>query len=838
MDKLNTLTGFELVDKGITKIQANLPELGLKDVYPTGSWLEEKQIQAAIDARKQLICAERIEKSGTISHAEWRENLMLAEVTQKNGGHWQFMGHNIGKQLYLYPEETLFLMEINCLLLKHNDVKVSLQQAYSLLFRDKVSLTQYIVYASLSRVGYKVLRHKNTTPDKDNCDQRKLQKDNVTANNSNEKSGDDQNKQAVVSEIQSKVISKSTGDENDSAMDASSEIYDNIPNSDANHATDATVNSNHCDDESRISNAYSRQILKITSRKYKPCDGKKLAKCFKSLPNVLHRQTVTVDAPEKEFVPSSISFARAAYTLNLKAVKSKGRRRALRSYSAGDEASGSHVRRVRNAPESSARNVPGYGTNQPRARFDPRQHRFPQLRPSDFWRAPFPTDYYVTFPRLLFSSMFPRLQNFYRPQYFGLSPHHSCGRFRKRLRDNAQGYHFESIKQLAARLKALTRTGSAQPENMEALNKLIQTYNNRYKSSIRLTPDHEIVESENIMETIDLDDDDEQTKSKRPRLDDTYTRNLNEIKELAKRLKELESEGKATARHRRSFSSLLRTFNKSYNADVHMSRDNEVLDRRHITLDSSSDSDCAMNEPETGYVGKKLRNPFNVLKRLSEKRAGQCFPYEPSASTSTDYSHVDLTVNDPYNEVLVKSIGDRWLPCRDDFGRPELPAPGARMLTDNLIYNYANYHPRDWASWPELKVAYLASVEESARAFAREAEECCSIVKPEDCADMATVLSKLSIVKPAGDPAEETALRVVYDVYNRDVQNFRKTSPPTPHFRVLCFDQTSTFPAGEEIAGLQSKYKDGVHIVFAIVNEGTRFHGSCKVNWLGAFLRR
>lgn len=48
----------------------------------------------------------------SLSHAEWRENLMLAEVTQNTGGHWQFMGHNIGKQLFLTPEETLFLMEI------------------------------------------------------------------------------------------------------------------------------------------------------------------------------------------------------------------------------------------------------------------------------------------------------------------------------------------------------------------------------------------------------------------------------------------------------------------------------------------------------------------------------------------------------------------------------------------------------------------------------------------------------------------------------------------------------------------------------------------------------
>lgn len=48
---------------------------------------------------------------GSISHAQWREDLKLAEVTQKSGGHWQYLGHNVGKILYIKPEEALFLME-------------------------------------------------------------------------------------------------------------------------------------------------------------------------------------------------------------------------------------------------------------------------------------------------------------------------------------------------------------------------------------------------------------------------------------------------------------------------------------------------------------------------------------------------------------------------------------------------------------------------------------------------------------------------------------------------------------------------------------------------------
>lgn len=43
-------------------MDASLPEVGMKDVLPNNSWLEKKQIQAALEARKHLIEVERIEK--------------------------------------------------------------------------------------------------------------------------------------------------------------------------------------------------------------------------------------------------------------------------------------------------------------------------------------------------------------------------------------------------------------------------------------------------------------------------------------------------------------------------------------------------------------------------------------------------------------------------------------------------------------------------------------------------------------------------------------------------------------------------------------------------------
>lgn len=39
---------------------------------------------------------------------------------------------------------------------------VSLQQAYSLLLRSRISVLEYKVFASLSRLGYKVIRHEES----------------------------------------------------------------------------------------------------------------------------------------------------------------------------------------------------------------------------------------------------------------------------------------------------------------------------------------------------------------------------------------------------------------------------------------------------------------------------------------------------------------------------------------------------------------------------------------------------------------------------------------------------------------------------------------------------
>ena len=75
------------------------------------------------------------------------------------GRHWKSLGHVVDGQLCLYPEEALFLLECNNLLVTFGEVDMSLQQGYELLLNDGCSLEEYWTFSTLSRLGYKVVRH-------------------------------------------------------------------------------------------------------------------------------------------------------------------------------------------------------------------------------------------------------------------------------------------------------------------------------------------------------------------------------------------------------------------------------------------------------------------------------------------------------------------------------------------------------------------------------------------------------------------------------------------------------------------------------------------------------
>ncbi|XP_075973808.1 tRNA splicing endonuclease subunit 54 [Anticarsia gemmatalis] len=1091
MEKPKLLSGYEIVAKGVTKIDATLPDIGLKDVTPNGSWLEQKQIQAALEARKHLIEVERIEKHGTLSQAKWLDGMNRAQVTQKAGGYWQYFGYNVGKTLYLMPEEALFLMEVNCLLLKHNDVIVSLQKAYALLLNENITITEYRVYASLSRLGYKVFRHKkppiknidkdkstsiiekeispaktvletlqepisletplvidtensditeqpltdssveiiesktesrkedkeelpiesiplptvalNTTCDvnieniplpfteqndntekesnntqsdetkdskesqntmeiENGADKCKTDSDELnTESNSTESIATDINenedktskdvmeidsneivKMCTVEETASTtksddvvsttvvendsltppienndlqgvqtspmvcsepqvvctpqimeesnnsvevhtppiVISNDSQELPDSSGEAMEKVVDN--NKDSNLAIEVdSVDSNVMDldtpksgdlnnfdalDKSakkidnfisdalikkrnQIFNNYVNKLKSLTSRHCKPSDFKTLEKNFEIVPDMFKKLIVAVSVANAKYFPPGVVVDKFSYVLNMNRIKKiSSRSRSLDSpNNVPEEVNGNHVRRIRS---TSCTELPQNPQIVNATRFQPRQ----QFRPNFFVtqnnthfinfnlyvQRPYLPNVYIN----RFQSNFqPRPNPLLRPYPNNTNVNSNMPasnvNSRKRKR-SAKATHLQSIKNLAFRLKQLIMaSGSPEVRNIESLHRLLSAYNFKYKAKLRLSQAFEVVSDESIVETIELDDDESSNKRQRTDSDDNYNGNLNTLRQLALKLKDLGAKGKVTSKHKRALSKAIKTFNKSYDGDIYMNSNFEIIDRKFINIESDSDQDCVIEEPEK-VKSKKLRNPFNILKRRSERRSGGVYPStsKETVNMPTDSENMDIANSShhtPTTQDLTKIFRAHWLPPSNDFGRPEvvhkknMSSIFAEAEKDNYIFNFMKNHFDQFNNWFEAKIAYLQHLEETEFAFQNVPIEVLQgndtdgqtgmrpLIDADNSSDMPSLLEKLRIIRNNKEMNDATNLAIHFDVYYRDVANFKKTDPPKAHFRVVCLDESSSFPPTADIKALHSQYDDNVVIVFAVV---------------------
>uniref|UniRef100_A0A1B6GV98 tRNA-splicing endonuclease subunit Sen54 N-terminal domain-containing protein n=1 Tax=Cuerna arida TaxID=1464854 RepID=A0A1B6GV98_9HEMI len=159
---MNSILSGEQLVQAHSKTNYELPSAGLKDFQPNNSWLEQKQIQTALHERKALLEEERVEKWSCLMSAQWVPEKRKAFVKQKNK-HWEVYGHHSAADDldWLFPEEVLFLMEMNCLECLDGEVPLSIQKGYSVLLdpENGCSLTEYRVFSHLCRTGYRVVRH-------------------------------------------------------------------------------------------------------------------------------------------------------------------------------------------------------------------------------------------------------------------------------------------------------------------------------------------------------------------------------------------------------------------------------------------------------------------------------------------------------------------------------------------------------------------------------------------------------------------------------------------------------------------------------------------------------
>ncbi|XP_007524930.2 tRNA-splicing endonuclease subunit Sen54 [Erinaceus europaeus] len=132
---------------------------GPKDFLPDGSAAQEERLRRCRQELWQLLAEERVERLGSLVAAEWRPVEGFVELKSPAGKFWQTMGFSEQGRQRLHPEEALYLLECGSIQLFHQDLPLSIQEAYQLLLTgDTVTFLQYQVFSHLKRLGYVVRR--------------------------------------------------------------------------------------------------------------------------------------------------------------------------------------------------------------------------------------------------------------------------------------------------------------------------------------------------------------------------------------------------------------------------------------------------------------------------------------------------------------------------------------------------------------------------------------------------------------------------------------------------------------------------------------------------------
>ncbi|XP_055096870.1 tRNA-splicing endonuclease subunit Sen54 isoform X5 [Symphalangus syndactylus] len=138
---------------------------GPKDFLPDGSAAQAERLRRCREELWQLLAEQRVERLGSLVAAEWRPEEGFVELKSPAGKFWQTMGFSEQGRQRLHPEEALYLLECGSIHLFHQDLPLSIQEAYQLLLTDHtVTFLQYQVFSHLKRLGYVVRRFQPSNP--------------------------------------------------------------------------------------------------------------------------------------------------------------------------------------------------------------------------------------------------------------------------------------------------------------------------------------------------------------------------------------------------------------------------------------------------------------------------------------------------------------------------------------------------------------------------------------------------------------------------------------------------------------------------------------------------
>lgn len=544
-------------------------------------------------------------------------------------------------------------------------------------------------------------------------------------------------------------------------------------------------------------NSYKVKQHKIKNRKIQPSDPKSIQDKFKEIPDFYNKQVVTVNVPSEEYLPRNIFLNNIAYVVDLKTLKDNRRRNSTPATSIGNRA----MYPVRNSSESERAaipqaippllpNAPAILYQQPFGYY-PNSNWRPRFQP--FQRPVFPGHRFNQHPHFYRMSFMPPGFNA-RP----IPPYQHHGQ-RKRRRPNIKNEHLQAIKNMAQRLKQFSTPNYVLRNSLISL---MNRFNEIYNEKMQITLDFDVIGDIRKDETIELDADEIVTK--KPKINSKkFDQCLDNVKMLAAHLKNIQRKSQPIAKQKRAFCNLLKNFNKVFDADFCLNAKGELIDNKLVIIDSSSDSDVvATDDIDTSKTKKRsavgtcddvnknkkrkiLRNPFSILKKINE-----------GASTSQVVENIAV---EKKSTDSLKCFDKNWLRDNDDFGKAAvcLKMDAQHLLNDSQqMYEFMD-DLSAFESWTDLKLSFCVHMdavfafEHDLTAHSRNQTIDNSRLKPilqkESTDDWLTSLEKLRIIKTNTD-VQETNLRVHFDVYNRDVQNFRKTDPPKPHFRIVCVE--------------------------------------------------
>ncbi|XP_074595497.1 tRNA splicing endonuclease subunit 54 [Brevipalpus obovatus] len=116
--------------------------------------LQEKY-QQELKSKFRLLGMDRSRMSSDLGLARWsceRETSIL--ISSKRIPSW--MGSRIDGEIFLSPEETLYALENEMIMVEYQDLPLNFQAAYRLLLKDENSMKNYRIFSYFARLGYRV----------------------------------------------------------------------------------------------------------------------------------------------------------------------------------------------------------------------------------------------------------------------------------------------------------------------------------------------------------------------------------------------------------------------------------------------------------------------------------------------------------------------------------------------------------------------------------------------------------------------------------------------------------------------------------------------------------